>query len=304
MTEHICVKTSQIHLFKTVPFYYQSKEGEFVLYKKSNDDMDHDRASQTKHPQLFILKKDKDRALTELTAALNLNLVKEIAAGGLEQVKQALCNIVCEALAPNQEKVMESLPETIEILLSEYGQDHKAMEYLSKIAGNSSVMEEHTVNVTALTLQYCFFHGFPDADTAGLALCALLHDLGTSTLDKNLMETDKRLTESEFKTFTTHPELGHDMIILNTDFDISVATVALEHHERIDGSGYPNGSKKISQDSQLIGLIDSYEPLTYRNKLFRKAKKPFNSLQVIKEEVLEGKFSKDIFKKFASCLIK
>lgn len=165
-------------------------------------------------------------------------------------------------------------------------------------------MEEHTVNVTALVLQYCFFHDFSDADTAQLALCALLHDVGTSQLDKTLLETDKRLTDLEFKTFSTHPELGHDMIILNTDFDISVATVALEHHERIDGSGYPHGSKNISWDSQLVGLIDSYETLTYRNKKFRKAKKPFNSLQIIKEEVLEGKFATDIFKKFASCLIK
>jgi HD-GYP domain-containing protein (c-di-GMP phosphodiesterase class II) len=304
MTEHIPLKTSQVRLVKTVPFYYQSKQGEFVLYKKKDDQMDNDRASNTKHPQLFILKQDKDNALTELTRALNMELARKVAAGGLVQVKEALCNIVHEALTPNQEKAMESLPETIEILLGAYGKDHGAMEYLYQIAGNSSVMEEHTVNVTALVLQYCFFHDFSESDAFRLALCALLHDVGTSKLDRDLIESDKPLTEKEFKLFTTHSQMGHDMIILNREFDVSVARVALEHHERIDGSGYPGNSKNISPDSQLIGLIDSYEPLTYRDKNFRKAKKPFDSLQLIKNEVIEGKFSKEIFKNFTSCLIK
>jgi HD-GYP domain-containing protein (c-di-GMP phosphodiesterase class II) len=304
MTKHIQVKKSQVHLFKTVPFYYQSKEGEFLLYKKSNERMNNDRTRDTKHPQLFINKKDEAQALKELTEALNMDLAKKIAAGGLVQVKQALCDIVSEALAPGHEKAMESLPETIEILFGAYGKDHGTMKLLSQIAGNSSAMEIHTVNVTALTLQYCFFHGFCDADASRLALCALLHDVGSSKLNRDLIEKDNRLTDKEFKTFTTHAELGHDMIILNTDFDISVATVALEHHERIDGSGYPHNSRQISKDSQLIGLIDSYEPLTYRSKNFRKAKTPFDSLQIIKGEVIDGKFSKEIFKNFASCLTK
>ena len=266
--------------------------------------MDNDRANNTKHPQLFIDKKDEAQSLKELTEALNMDLAKKVAAGGLKQVKQALCDIVSEALAPDQEKAMESLPQTIEILFGAYGKDHGTMELLSRIACNSSAMEMHTVNVTALTLQHCFFHEFPPADASRLALCALLHDVGSSKLDINLIEKDKRLTDKEYKTFTTHAELGHDMIILNTEFDISVATVALEHHERLDGSGYPYNSRQISKDSQLIGLIDSYEHLTYRSKSFRNAKKPFDTLQIIKKEVIDGKFSKDIFKNFASCLIK
>ncbi|MBU0972073.1 MAG: HD domain-containing protein [Proteobacteria bacterium] len=304
MDGHLCVKKSQVHLFKKVSFYHQPKEGEFVLYKKSNERLPREKPNKIRHPQLFILKEDKDLALKELTRALNTDLAKQIASGGLVQVKKALCNIVHEALDEGQQAVMESLPETIEILLDAYGQDHGAMKYLSQIATTSSVMAEHSVNVTALTLQYCFFNSFSDADTARLAICALLHDAGCSKLDKNLVEKNDRLTDEEFKTFTAHPKLGHDMIGKNTGFDISVAMVALEHHERIDGSGYPSGSRQISSDSQLIGLINCYEPLTYRNKSFRKAKNPFDTLQIIKQEVLEGKFSKHLFKQFTSCLTK
>lgn len=304
MTEYLTVKPSQIHLFKTIPFYFQSKDKDFVLYKKGGDSLGHDRANNTRHPPLFILGKDKDQALKELTTALNRNLAQEIDSGGFVQVKDILCQIVHEALVPNQEKAMESLPETIEILLGKVNQDHGIMEYLIQIAGNSSRIVEHTVNVAALTLQYCFSHKMSQAETSRLALCAMLHDVGSSQVKKKLIETDKRLTDKEFKAFTQHTVKGYDIIISNTNFDISIATVALEHHERLDGSGYPNGVKEISMDSQLMGMIDSYEPLTYRNKIFRKATKPFGSLQIIKNDVLKEKFSKEVFKKFASCLVK
>ncbi len=94
------------------------------------------------------------------------------------------------------------------------------------------------------------------------------------------------------------------MILQSTDFDMAIPKVSLEHHERIDGSGYPAGLTRLASYSQLIGLIDSYEALTYRGKIFRKAKKPFDALNLIKEEVLQGKFSKELFKKFTSCLVK
>ncbi len=198
---------------------------------------------------------------------------------------------------------MESLPETIEIILGEYGRDPRTMEYLSQVAGNSSMMEEHIVNVTALIFQYCFFHGFTDDQTARLALCGLLHDVGTTKIDSQLIESRNRLTDKEFDIYKTHSELGHDMIIVNTDFDIAVATVALEHHERLDKNGYPHQSDVLSRESQIIGLIDCYESLTYRDKDFRKVKTPFKTLKLIKDEVIAGKFSKKIFKEFTSCLI-
>ncbi|MFA5904368.1 MAG: diguanylate cyclase, partial [Desulfobacula sp.] len=66
----------------------------------------------------------------------------------------------------------------------------------------------------------------------------------------------------------------------------------------------PNGSTKITADSQLIGIIDCYEPLTYRDKNFRKAKKPFDTLSLIKEEVKAGRFETELFVNFTSSLIR
>ena len=116
------------------------------------------------------------------------------------------------------------------------------------------------------------------------------------------MDSDRRLTDEEYEVYTTHTSKGCDLLFKQTSFDPLVSTVAQEHHERIDGSGYPYGRTNISYESQLIGLIDCYEPLTYRDKTYRKIKEPFDSLKIIKEEVLQGKFQKDLFKKLCSCL--
>ncbi|MCK5100598.1 MAG: diguanylate cyclase, partial [Desulfobacteraceae bacterium] len=75
-------------------------------------------------------------------------------------------------------------------------------------------------------------------------------------------------------------------------------------HECLDGSGYPNGIKNISFEAQVIGLIDSYEPLKYRDKKFRKALNPYDALQIIRKDVIQGKYNKQVFIDLCSCLIK
>ncbi|MBU1340403.1 MAG: HD domain-containing protein [Proteobacteria bacterium] len=303
-SEYLPIKNTQIHLIETVPFFFQTNEKDFILYKEGGKGFDSDRLKNNKHPKLYIAAKDKTAALTELSKTLNINFAKSVASKGLKQVKEALCSIVEEALTPHQSKVLDGMPETIDILLNGYDKDKKTLKYLTQIAGNSSLIVEHTINVAALTLQYCFFHGFEEKKIKELTLCALLHDIGTSQIDKAILEADRKLTQREFQVFKDHVTKGHDLIILETDFDISVATVALEHHERINGSGYPNGITKITADSQLISIIDCFEPLTYRGKAFRKSKKPFDTLNLIKKEVKDGKFDRTLFKDFTSCLIR
>ena len=303
-TDYIPVKPSQIHLFEKIPFYYRTKEGAFNLYKESARRLDKERIEEEKFPDLYIAAKDKDAALAELSSNLNMALAAGIASKGLAEVKNALCRIVEEALTPHQVKMLDALPETVEILVEGYSKDPKSVEYLTRMAGNSSLIIEHTVNVMALILQYCFFHHLEENKIKQLLLCGLLHDVGTARIDKSILDAHRKLTDQEFKIYAGHAVLGHDLIITETDFDVSVATVALEHHERIDGSGYPHGTAKITADSQLIGIIDCYEPLTYRDKNFRKAKKPYDSLSLIKEEVKASRFDKETFKNFTSCLIK
>ena len=81
-----------------------------------------------------------------------------------------------------------------------------------------------------------------------------------------------------------------------------VKLTALNHHEKLDGSGYPYGRKKISKFSQLIGFIDCYEALTNDDRPYRSAMDPFKALSLIRKDVESGKFNRKIFEQFAYSL--
>ncbi len=132
----------------------------------------------------------------------------------------------------------------------------------------------------------------------------VLENFKPITVDLRFLEYNEKLSEEEFKEHQSHPVKGYEIIKESMHFDDTVATVALQHHEKLDSSGYPNGICDLTFESQLIGMIDDYEALTYHEKSFRDAKEPYDSLSMLKEEVLAGKYSKEIFKNFCSCLVK
>lgn len=304
MGEYLPVKKSQLYLYKDVPLFYQTEEGEFVLYKQKGEAFDKIRLAEEKLPAVFIASEDRDSAVSELQQVLNADLSRKIAEKGVNSVKEALCTIVEEALAGPVDKSMDALPETIEILFSGSSGNAEFLESLTKISNNSKIMIEHSVNVSALAMAYGIYHNMSDSTVKLLGLASLLHDVGTSQIDRRIIETDQRLSDEDFKLYKSHTAKGHDIIKLNTDFDPIVERVALEHHETIDGRGYPRGIADILPESQIIGLIDSYEPLVHHEKKSRPARKPFDALQVIKKEVLEGRYDKTNFKNLCACLLR
>ncbi len=305
MEEYFSARESQAHLYKDLPLYCKSKDNTFVLYKKEGDVLDTPRLDDKKHPELFIKKSDKDIAVRELFASLNKSLAQQTLSNDLSAIRTTLTLVVKEALdcaEAADTQTFNLIPETIEVLFDGFSQRAELLDTLLKIKTTSSMVTEHTINVLILTFRYGFFHELEEKKVKQLALCALFHDIGISAVDPTILDMDRRLTDKEFEAYTTHTAKGCDLLLKQAGFDPLAATVAQEHHERVDGSGYPFGRTNPCYDSQLIGLIDCYEPLTYRDRIHRKAKKPFDSLQLIKAEVLQGKFRPDIFKDFSTCL--
>ncbi|MCG8687019.1 MAG: HD domain-containing protein [Desulfobacterales bacterium] len=302
MEDYFVARESQVHIYKEVPLYYQAKKEEFALYKKAGDILDSPRLNEKKHPQLFIKKSDKGIAVKELFASLNRNLEAQVLSTDLQGIRNSLQLIVSEAIETADSESFGLVPETIEVMFEGFSKRSELLESLLKMKSGPSIVVEHTINVLLLTLRFGFYHQYEGEDIKRLALCALLHDLGTSEVNNKILEADRRLTDKEYEDYTAHASLGCDLLLKQSGFDPLVATVAQEHHERIDGSGYPYGKDNPCFESQLIGLIDCYEPLTYRDRTHRKAKKPFDSLQLLKEEVLEGKFDSRIFKDLCSSL--
>lgn len=115
-------------------------------------------------------------------------------------------------------------------------------------------------------------------------------------IPKEIVSNQGHLPDRQFSEYQKHSAIGHDIIKENENIDPSIAVGILEHHERLDGNGYPRGIANLTFEGRLIGLIDSFDNLTSSEKKHRKKREPFDALDLIKAEVLnEGRFDKTIY---------
>lgn len=107
--------------------------------------------------------------------------------------------------------------------------------------------------------------GLPEADIAVLERIAPLHDIGKIGIAASLLNKNGKLTPGETMLMRSHAEMGYE-ILANSVSPLlrSAATVALSHHERFDGEGYPQGlrGEQIAVEARIVGLADVYDALT------------------------------------------
>ena len=83
-------------------------------------------------------------------------------------------------------------------------------------------------------------------------MAGLIHDIGKIQVPAEILVKPNQLSKSEFDLIKTHPQVGYE-ILKTVEFPWPIAQIVLQHHERIDGSGYPKG---IADGEILLGLVD------------------------------------------------
>jgi putative nucleotidyltransferase with HDIG domain len=105
-----------------------------------------------------------------------------------------------------------------------------------------------------------------------LKMAAILHDIGKIGIEESILNKPGRLTEEEFDKIKQHPENGVK-IINGIAYLKKVSQIILDHHEKMDGTGYPNGKRQgqICTESAILGIVDVYDAVTsdrpYRNAM-------------------------------------
>ncbi len=300
---YIAIRNSQINYYKDVGLYFV-ENGSFVLYKPPGKLMADFRLKEERHPsQLYIHRKDRIAAIKELQSGFNQHIFRSIKTGNVVAVKSTLCQLVEETLKESRSGTLQALPGTVDMLVSGYSKNPEIIKTIASISFKDYSTVIHSVNVMALTLGFCFYSKRSLGETRRLGLSALLHDVGKTEIPDNILRAPRKLTHKEFDVMKRHPKLGEFIIKVKSGIDDNIARGALEHHEKLDGSGYPKGTRHISFVGQLLGIIDCYEALTNEDRPYRSAKSPLEALKVIKNDVEAGKFDRIIFEKFCYSLI-
>lgn len=96
----------------------------------------------------------------------------------------------------------------------------------------------------------------------GIRMAGVIHDLGKISIPAEILSKPGKITEAEFNLIKSHPQIGYD-ILKNIDFPWPVAEIVYQHHEHLDGSGYPRGLKEggILMESKIIAVADVIEAM-------------------------------------------
>jgi putative two-component system response regulator len=142
-----------------------------------------------------------------------------------------------------------------------------------------------------------------DADIQVLHRAGFLHDVGMLALSDQILRKRGPLTPDEFALMKSHTVLG-DALCANLRSLQPIRPVIRWHHERLDGSGYPDGLRgdSIPILAQIVGVVDVFEAIT-TDRPYQKTRSPEGALEILRKEVQRGWRRREVVEAFASLAV-
>lgn len=160
------------------------------------------------------------------------------------------------------------------LLAESVGRNENVMHILLSLKTYDDYTYTHSLNLGALSVMLGTALELPRDELEHLAMAGILHDVGKCLLPKELVSKPGALTPEEFQHMKRHSALGYEHLKKQGDvIPERVLTVVLQHHERLDGGGYPGGISGVEIDrlSSIVSVADVYDALTsdrvYRSRV-------------------------------------
>ncbi|WP_026673561.1 HD-GYP domain-containing protein [Alkalihalobacterium bogoriense] len=167
-------------------------------------------------------------------------------------------------------------------ILEDITNNEDALTLLSETIIYDSYIFSHSLNVTVYTLGLASYLNYSKKQLLEIGLGAMLHDVGKMVIPLHILNKPGRLTEDEFSLIKSHTTVGYEIIKKIPNLALVSAHCALQHHERMDGSGYPMGRKgnDIHPYAKIIAVCDVFDAIT-SNRSYRKAMLPHEGLELL-----------------------
>ena len=158
----------------------------------------------------------------------------------------------------------------------------------------------HEQRVASLALAIAREMGLDEEQQEGLGLAAAIHDLGKVAIPSEILAKPGKLTSIEYQLIQTHAQTGYDILAKGTaEFPWPIKTIVHQHHERMDGSGYPLGlsAPDLLLESRILAVADVVEAMASHRPY-----RPALGIEVALREITEGKGSRYDTDVVATCL--
>lgn len=198
----------------------------------------------------------------------------------------------------------EEIISTIDMLFLQVFDENDLFRQMRLMKDKDDYLFTHSVNVALLCILMGRWLKCDDNTIKELGTAGLLHDIGKVQIDVNILNKPDRLTELEYEEVKKHTMFGYDMIVQSGSFPNEIASAALMHHERADGSGYPMGLKGYNTPfyASVVAVADVYDAIT-SDRTYSHRCSPYTAAEVLWQESfgrLDPRISKVFYDKIAN----
>ncbi len=174
------------------------------------------------------------------------------------------------------------------------------MSCLSLLNKTGKYLLEHSLNCSILLTMFAKSKNMSKEEIESLSLAGLLMDVGMTNMPDEITKSPKKLTASQHEMMTTHVDIGLDLVEKCGDISDIVRDIIFNHHERIDGSGYPDAQSKedVSIYTRMAAIVDSYDAMTSA-RLFRK---PITPSRALSRLLKDSAYDQTLVAQFIQCV--
>lgn len=174
----------------------------------------------------------------------------------------------------NEGKIDNSVVEfTFDPLIEHFQREHDVVSLLLALTSKDDYTYQHSVQVGMLSYYIARWIGMDEASALVVGKAGYLHDIGKSQIDNAILNKPAKLTVEEFEIMKNHTTFGYNIISRSLRDEPEIGLVALQHHERLNGSGYPGGlsEEKIHPYAKIVAVSDVYSAMI-SSRVYQKKK--------------------------------
>ena len=241
--------TSTMKLAK--PIYHQDR---VLLYPECNNLLDYKNRLLELGIHYIYVEDEKSKNIE----------VSDVVKPQTRQQSRKIIHNTIENISQNKKINVKQVNQTVKNLISEILERDKILVSLLNIKTTDSYTFDHSVNVAILSLLVGTRLNFDRSLLLKLGVGALLHDIGKAYIPEKILTKPASLTDKEYEIVKEHPQLGYENTKEYHNISPLSRTIILSHHERIDGTGYPQGLSKgdIHQLARIVAITDVFDALT------------------------------------------
>jgi len=215
--------------------------------------------------------------------------------------KQAITSMFREARMGKALSESDAL-SIVDDISTSVSRNPNALISLARLKNKDDYTYMHSVAVSGLMISLARQLDLDEEQTRLAGLSGLLHDIGKMLVPLTILNKPGKLTEPEFDAMKNHPTEGHKILMGGSDIIEAAMDACLHHHEKEDGSGYPQGlsGTQISLHAKMVSVCDVYDAIT-SNRPYKSGWEPAESIRKM-AEWSKGHFDQRIFQAFVKSI--